>query len=466
MTLAALALAGCAIGPEYQRPAADTLVLNPAWQATLPHEGDPSRLADWWSHWNDPVLTRLIADAQSANPGLQQTVARIAQARASHSGLTSALLPSFTANASDIRSKGGQQAQFSPGGAAAEQRSRSASLDAAWELDVVGGARRARVASANRIDARTADWHDARVSLAAEVALQYVNLRTCELLLTGYEIDARSRAETARLTTLKRDAGFEAPANAALADASRAESDARLTNQRAECDVLIKVLAELSVKPEPALRALLKPATASIPQPKLFALSAVPAEILSQRPDLAGAEAELMASMSEIGVAMADRFPRISLTGSIGYGEYSGNGPTSSGRSWSWGPAISLPVFDAGKRAANVDLARARHDEALAAYRSKVLRAVRETEEALVRLASAARREDDANRAVEGYRKYFEATEARLKAGTASVPELEEARRTLVAANGTAVATVRERLTSAVNLYKAVGGGYSAEARK
>jgi NodT family efflux transporter outer membrane factor (OMF) lipoprotein len=405
----------------------------------------------------------LISDAQERSPTIEQAAARIAQARASYTSLTSSLLPSFTANASDNRSKGGQQAQFSPGGANVEQRSRSLSLDAAWELDVVGGARRARAASINRVDARVADWHDARVSIAAEVATQYVNLRTCEVLLSGYEADAASRGETARLTALKRDAGFEAPANAALAEASRAEATARLTNQRAECDVLVKVLAEITAITEPDLRARLTPRRAQLPQPKSFSVTEVPADLLSQRPDLASAEGEVIATLSEIGLAMADRFPRISLTGSIGYSEFTG-GSEFRGRSWNWGPVLSLPIFDAGKRAANVDAARARQVEAAAQYRAKVLRAVREVEESLVRLESARLREADATSALTGYQQYLRATEARVKVGAASIAELEEARRAVVAAQGNAVAATRDRLSSTINLYKAVGGGYGEKA--
>jgi outer membrane protein, multidrug efflux system len=356
---------------------------------------------------------------------------------------------------------GGTGGGSGPGGDANQsQRIRNASLDASWELDVVGGARRGREAGIRRMDAREADWHDARVLIAAEVANQYVNLRTCEVLLTGYEVDAKSRAETARLTTLKKDAGFESPAAAALAKASSAESMSRLAAQKADCAIVVKILAELTATPEEELQKILAPNVAKLPEPKAFAIGGIPAEVISQRPDVASAEYDLAASLADIGVAIADRFPRISLTGTIGYQAFSSEGFNSNGRTWSYGPLLSLPIFDAGRRAAAVDVARARHDEMLAAYQVRTLRAVREVEESLVRLDSANRRQADANTALEGYQTYLRATEASVRAGAGSLPELEDARRATVAAQGVAVGVSRERLLAWVSLYRAVGGGW------
>jgi outer membrane protein, multidrug efflux system len=457
-------LSSCAIGPDYQRPATNA---NNAWVAPLPHDGKPASLVNWWSQWDDQVLVELIDNAMRENTSVAQAAARIAQSRANYRSLTSLLFPAFTANASDTRSKGdtqqqgGQSGQVGQGGQPnAEQRIRNLSLDAAWELDVVGGARRGREAAALRLDAREADWHDAKVMIAGEVAMQYVNLRTCEVLLAGYDIDTKSRVETARLTNLKRDAGFEAPANAALVNASASEANARYIQQRAECDLIVKTLAELTATSEPLLRVILEKKRAVLPVPKTFAINQIPAEAISQRPDVASAERELAASMADIGLAIADRFPRISLTGVIGYQQFSTGGVESNGRTWRFGPAITLPIFDAGRRAANVDAARARYDEQLAAYKGKTLRAVREVEDSLVRLDSAAKREADANAALIGYQKFLNAAEAKVKVGAGSLTELEDARRAVVAAQGAAVGVARERLTAWIGLYKAVGGGW------
>ncbi|MBL8513373.1 MAG: efflux transporter outer membrane subunit, partial [Betaproteobacteria bacterium] len=377
------ALAGCAIGPNYERPA---LPVESAWQAPLPtapataHAGDVQALTGWWARWNDSALTTLIDHAQAHNPGIVQAAARIGEARATVSGQTAVLFPSFTARGTETKSKGGNQGNpFAPPGEL--QHMRAGSIDAAWEFDVVGGARRAREASTSRLAARTADWHDARVSVAAEVALQYTNLRTCEVLVTGYDADATSRAKTNDLTQLKSRAGLESPANAALADASVAEARARLVAQRTECETVVKALVALTGLPESQLRATLRPGTGKLPTPAGFDVRAVPAEWLQQRPDLIAAEAEARAASAEIGVAMADRFPRLTLTGTIRTTEFLGASAASAGafagRSWSYGPALSLPLFDFGQRAAVVEGHRARFDGAVAGYRAKVLAAVR-----------------------------------------------------------------------------------------
>lgn len=458
--LAALGTGGCAVGPDYIKPAPFGSVAMATWVAPLPHHGSSVELVNWWQRWNDPVLVELLAQAQRQNRSIAQSSARITQARAAYRAATSALLPSAAANASDNRSKGGQGELGATGNTL--ERSRSLSLDAAWELDVVGGTRRGREAAAQRALARESDWHDARVSIAAEVAATYVNLRACEVLLGGYRIDVASRAETAQLTKLKVNAGFEAPANAALTDASAAEARARLAQQQANCDLSIKSLAELTALDETQLRAKLMASTAKLPSPTGFAISVIPAAAISQRPDIASAERELMAASNDIGLAMADRFPRVSLMGSIGFSENSGSGYDTRGRTWSYGPAISLPIFDMGRRAANVDAARARFEESIAAYQGKTLRAVREVEEALVRLDSAKRREKDANMALVGYQQFLTAAAARVREGAGSLTELEEARRAVVQAQGVAVGVTLDRLVGWINLYKAVGGGWSA----
>jgi NodT family efflux transporter outer membrane factor (OMF) lipoprotein len=457
-------LAGCAIGPDYQRPA---LPVVTQWQAPLPaaHAGQIGQLTEWWSRWNDAALTSLIDHAQTHNATLAQSAARIGEARATVSGQTAVLFPAFNARGSDSKSKGGNQGNpFAPPGEL--QHMRAGSIDASWEFDVVGGARRAREASTSRLDARTAEWHDARVSVAAEVALQYTNLRTCEVLVTGYEADAASRAKTTELTQLKTRAGLESPANAALADASVAEARARLVAQRTECETIIKALVALTGMPETALRTTLKPGNATLPAPATFEVRAVPAEWLSQRPDLIGAEAEARAASAEIGVAMADRFPRLTLTGTLGTTEFLGASAASAGafagRSWSYGPTLSLPLFDFGRRAAAVEGNRSRFEGAVAAYRGKVAAAVREVEESLVRLHGANARTADAEKALAGYKQYLAATEARVKAGAGNLPELEEARRNVVASQGVAVGVARERLAAWIALYKSMGGGFTA----
>ena len=192
----------------------------------------------------------------------------------------------------------------------------SALIQSSWEIDLFGANRRGREAAAARFGARTLDWHQARVSLAADVAATYTNLRVNEALVSGYQRDVASREETSRLTELKTSAGFEAPANAALARASASEAVARLTAQGAEVDLGVKSLVALTGLSEIALRKMLAAGRARLPVAEIFNIDMVPAAVLAQRPDLASAERELAALSADVGAAEADRYPRISLTGS------------------------------------------------------------------------------------------------------------------------------------------------------
>ena len=192
-------------------------------------------------------------------------------------------------------------------------------------------------------------------------------------------------------------------------------------------------------------------------------IASLPADTLTQRPDVFSAEREVAAASAEIGTAHAERYPRLSLSGAIGQSRVRAGGLTSTLDTWSIGPlALTLPLFDGGRRAANVDAAVARYEEAAALYRARVRQAVREVEEALIKLQSTAARGQDARLAVEGYRASFTGTEARFKSGLGSLFELEDARRTLLSAETGLLSLQRERALAWVALYRAAGGGWTA----
>jgi outer membrane protein, multidrug efflux system len=264
------------------------------------------------------------------------------------------------------------------------------------------------------------------------------------------------------LSELSAQAGFTAPATAALARASAAESAARATQQRSQCDVERKALVALTAMPEPQLREKLALPWTEASQATTLAVAAVPAQLLAQRPDVYQAEREVAAASADVGSAQAQRFPRLSLAGSIAAGSLHAGGVSTDLQTWSIGPlAVTLPIFDGGRRAANVDAAQARYEDAAAQYAARVRQAVREVEEALVNLDSARLRTEDARVATEGYRISFAATEARYRSGLASLVELEDARRTALAAETAWVALQRERVAAWIALYRAMGGGWA-----
>ncbi|WP_326538088.1 efflux transporter outer membrane subunit [Pseudorhodoferax sp.] len=463
-----LLLAACSVA---RPPAAVDAPMPAQWQTPLPagtqlpHAGALPQLADWWRQSGDALLVELIAAAQAASPDLASAAARIVEARATRVQAGAALGPTLDGNLSLSR---GNTLSTGSGGVSGGTASlpsftnAQAGLQAGWELDLFGGLAATRDAAGARLSSSQAQWHQARVAVAAETANAYFAERACAHQLQVSASDAASRRETARLTELSAKAGFAAPADAALARASAADASARLTQQRTQCALQRQALVALTGWELPALAQRLDAQAAGVDLPALRAVDSVPARALAQRPDVYAAELAVAAASFDAGAAQAQRYPRLSLSGSIAALHVRGGGASETLNSWSIGPLqLSLPIFDGGTRAANAEAARARYDEAAAQYRAKVRQAVREVEEALLRLQDTAQRAADADSAVTGYQASLDATQARYDGGLASLFDLEDARRTLFAAQTARVALQRERTEAWVALYRALGGGWA-----
>ena len=468
----AFALAGCSLArpPTTVDPRAPAQWLAPVpASANLPHSGAMPVLSAWWRQFDDAALSALVDAAQDASPTVASAAARIAEARAAGTQAGAALIPSLDGTLSAQRSNspftGGSSAASGGSNALPGVTTLQAGLQSSWEIDVFGGRSAAREAAFSRLRGADAQWHDARVSVAAETANLYVGERACRRQLEVAGSDARSRSETARLTDLSAKAGFTAPASAALASASAADASARLNQQLVQCDVLRRGLVALTAIDGVALDALL--AAAPVERDLLSAHSlptvdSVPASLLAQRPDVYAAEAAVAAASADVGAAEADRYPRLSLQGSVAALQLRSGGVRQSLETWTIGPvALSLPIFDGGVRAANVETAKARYAEAVSLYRSSARQAVREVEVALLNLNSADAREGDAITAVDNYQASLDATQARYRAGLGTLFELEDARRTLFIAQTARVALQRERAEARIALYRATGGGWA-----
>jgi NodT family efflux transporter outer membrane factor (OMF) lipoprotein len=435
----------------------------------LPHQGSAKELANWWQSLGDPLLVELITSAQAASPSVTAAASRIAQARSAVVTAGAASAPSLNAAAS--ASRGGAQLNIPVA------TSTQAGLQASWEVDLWGGNRAAKNAALARLEGSQAGWHEARVSVAAEVANTYLNLRTCEQLVSVAKDDVTSRTETSHLTGLLAKAGFAAPADAALARASNAQSQSMLTMQRSQCDMQVKALVALTTLSEPVLRQKIvrvdlengytaSKSLTNLNNPQsLPAVPSLPAQLLAQRPDVFTAQQEVAAASGDVGSAQAAKYPRLGLNGSLGLATLRSGGISTDGATWSIGPvSVTLPIFDGGQRAAAVDLANANYEAATANYSAKVRAAVREVEEALLSMQSAADRLQDAAIATEGYSAAFVASEARFKSGLGSLSDLEDTRRTALAAKTALLNLERERSAAWVALYRALGGGWSKSA--
>ena len=453
-----LLLAGCAITPPATQVGdqAASQWYSPLPNASqLPHQGSVKELSNWWQSWGDPLLVELITSAQAVSPSVTAATSRIQQARSAVVAAGAAVAPNLSAAASANR--GGSQLNVPVASVG------QVGLQASWEVDLWGGNRAAKDAALARLAGSQAGWHEARVSVAAEVANTYLNLRSCEQLVGVAKDDVTSRAETSRLTDLLAKTGFTAPANAALARASNAQSQALLTLQRSQCDMQVKALVALTTLSEPEIRQKLNvpsvfPTSTAINN---VVIPKLPAQLLAQRPDVFAAQLEVAAASGDVGSAQAAKYPRLGLSGSVGLAALRSGGINTNGTTWSIGPiSVTLPIFDGGQRTAAVELANANYEATVANYRAKVRGAVREVEEALLSLQSAVDRMADATIATEGYGAAFVASEARFKSGLGSLSDLEDTRRTALAAKTALLNLERERSAAWVALYRAVGGGW------
>ena len=456
----AIGLAGCAnLMPPTQVDAA----VAPQWQAPLPHQGTVTQLAQWWQQQGDPLLVELIDAAQTVSPSVAQALARVDAARATRAAANASLLPSL--DGAYTASRGVTQPNVPLA------TTQTLGLQAAWELDLVGANRAVSRAADAQVQGVQAQWHDARVSVAAEVASTYYSLGTCTNLLTLARQNLASRQETARLAELSAQAGFTTAATAALARASAADASSQATQQATSCELNVKALVALTGWPEQDLKKKLALAHAAPGQSAPFlianvpAIPDVPAQALTQRPDVFAAERDVVVASAQVGSAKAQRYPRLSLNGSIGTLRSSSQGSTSSLDTWSFGPlALTLPLFDGGQRAADVVAAQANYTQAVSVYRGKVRQAVREVEDALVKLQSAHDRRSDAEVAASGFAQSLQATQARYSQGLASLVELEDARRSALAAQSAQVTLALDHRLAWVALYRALGGGFEANA--
>ena len=457
ISLAALLLAACTVGPDYRRPP-DTELGTPAiWQAALPHGGSLTGLSAWWEHFDDPTLVRLVEAAEDGSPTLASAVGRVREARASMISSRALLWPSVNGSGSLARGKNTSGPAETAGSGTATVTSGSA--DASWELDLFGGRRRGVQVAKARIESQEAEWHDARVTLAAEVASAYCSARYSQGLIEVYKQEVYSRQTSERLVSIKVREGSAPAADTWSVAASTAEAADLLEYQRGLFAQTINQIVMLTGLSYAEVQSVLS-TPAAIPQHTTCIELVVPAKAVSQRPDVRVSERRLAASSAEIGVATAEALPSLSLVGSIGVNTTESGGSSTTLHTWSFGPAISIPIFNSGANAARVEAARARYDQALADYRSSVLTAVREIEDALVRIDTVVHRSRYAHQAAEHYEAYLAATELSYREGKSSLLELEDSRRQSLGANEALLGVQLEQAQSWIALYKALGGGW------
>lgn len=453
-----LALGGCsAVGPEYRAPTLSDADVPTRW-ASLPAAENPKasstlELPEWWRQLDDATLDSLVEATLASSPTLDAATARLSQARASRLQTESYGYPaanlSATATRSDTSSTG-----------TAPQEQASGSLNVGWELDLAGARTRALEAAAAREEVQVATLSDVRGNLAAELVDGYVAYRACQSALALNKQDLASRVATAKLTAASVEVGLSAPYQGARSAASVAEAQAQRSALSSQCGQLENRLTRITGIPRSELSARLTRSDSglpTLPAPRAADIH-LPVEALALRPDLRAAERALSAASADIGLALADRYPRLSLTGSTGYAAKSSGAGTVTVGIWSFGPSLTLPLLDGGRRAAAVTAARARYDEAFALYRTRARQAVQEIEDGLTRYAAATERMTAAKEAVLHYERYFRTVTLRYQEGASNLIELEDARRVWLIAEQTLLSVRQEQLQAWVYLHRATGG--------
>jgi multidrug efflux system outer membrane protein len=453
VALLPLVLAGCTVGPNYERPAVPA---SAAYKSGAPGESVAPQLdREWWKVFHDPTLDSLEAQAVRENQTVLAAVARVAQARAVAKGVTSGVYPSLSFDPSVTRAR--SSGNVTPGVPSRTATATVLPFDLSYEVDIWGQVRRAVEAANAQVLASVADAEVVLQTLEADVAQDCFTLRSYDAQYQTLTGTVASYQKQLDLTELQFHAGLESAADVASAEALL---DATKTQQlevgrgRDEEEFALAILlnhapSEFSLPRQPL----------NLEPPVIPA--GLPAELLRRRPDVAEAEANLAAASAQIGVAVSAYYPQLSLTGAAGFESIStSNLLDASSRIWSLGPSLSLPLFNGGRLDAAVEQQKAVYDQMLAQYRGQVLTAYQDIENALTDLHSRADEARAQDAAVKASQDYLRLTQLQYQQGLVDYLTVVDADRTLLTNQLADEQILNERLVSTVLLIKALGGGW------
>lgn len=462
------AVAGCAVGPRHAPP---PIAMPANWPAggTAADSVSGERLERWWTAFNDSVLNRLVDRAAIGNLDVRIAAARVREARALRGIAAAAALPQVDRSVNYSRLRRSEAvppfkdaAGDSPFGAT-QQNLFEAGFDASWEIDIFGGVRRDREAALAQVQASEEAVRDVFVTLLADVARTYVELRAAQRQLAILAETTRSQDETLRLVRARFDAGLATDLDVAGAEGLLAATRARgpLLRRFASEAIhrLAVLLAEDAARLEPELA---PPAPIPTAPPELPAT--LPSELLSRRPDLRRAERELAAATARVGVARADLFPRFAILGNFGRrSEGVGDLASFGSQFWAVIPGIRWPLLSGGRIRANILAQDARQEQAAHAYEQAVLAAVREVADALVAHEQERERQLLLRASIAAHRRGLAASLERYTGGLESFLSVLDAQRVLYAADEALVTSERDRVISLIAVYKALGGGWTLD---
>lgn len=462
--LAAVQL-GCAAGPDYAPPAQAAVEFRHAAEATGGRFATDAPAAAWWRTFDDPLLGELIGQALTRDFDIRIADARLRASRALFRDQALDRFPTVTTGATYDRREA-QQPGFTD--ARIESETYQLGFDAAWELDLFGRVRRGVEAAAAEAGAAEANLHAAQVAVAAEVARTYLELRGAQRRHAVAVANRDNQRETVRITDVRYELGRgteldleSAKARLAATEASTPPLVAAERAARHRLAVLLGVqpgtledTVDLAAAPErdADLESVRTISRVTIGEPE---------NLLRRRPDIRAAERELAAATARVGVATADLFPRLSLSGFVGFitGDVDELGESAS-EAWSYTPTLSWAAFDLGSVRARLRAAEAEADIALAVYERTVLRALEETENALVGYTQSLERLNALTRQTAASRRAADLARVRYREGASDFLRLLDAERTVLEAEDAVAVAQTDVNTAVVAIYKALGGGW------
>jgi len=466
-----LLLGGCTVGPDYRPP---IVAVPVAYDGAHDAAGQATDIGQWWAAFGDPVLNELVARARAGNLDVRQAAARVAEARAQERVVRARGGPSVNAAAQAGYTRlsenslpaglanlgGGQGGAGSPIGLPGEDFATfQAGFDASWELDLFGGQRRANEAAGARTEAAEWSVRDAEVMLAAEVARTYQQYRALQRRIALVDQTLASQREQLDFTRVRAKHGLVTTLDERRQQREIEKASAAREDLLAEADVRVHALGTLlGLAPAALAQELATPPTAA--STALAIPAGLPSELLQRRPDIRAAERKLAAATADIGVATADLYPKLSLTGALQLASRSLATLLEADSIFANGAGrLSLPLIGGGKRE-TVALRKAEADEALLAYQAVVLGALRDVEDALTRL-DADRRKVDAQRAsVAAAQDAVETAQVRQRHGLVPMADVLLARQAWLADRDALAQAQAAEAQDEVAVYKALGGGW------
>jgi len=444
--LLALSLSACAVGPDYQPPA---IAVPQNWSGASANQ-KPVRPSEWWRGLKDPTLNGLIETAIAGNLDVAQAKARIREARAAREQAVGALFLQVDGGGSAIRSRSG----------GVTRNGFRAGFDASWEIDLFGARDRALEAATYGTDAAFDDLDTVMLTLIGDVASTYVEARGLQARIALAQSTAKAQRATEALTRTRFQAGDISAIDIARATAQAAGTEAQIPSLRAALAQSLHRLAVLAGRPPAAMVQPLA-RTATVPSPPAPPRAGIPADVLSRRPDVRSAERTLAQATARIGQAEANRYPSVSLTGSISTSALKlGDLAKNSAIGWSFGPSLSVPIFNGGELAAAVDAARAQRDQQDAALRLAVLTALQDVEGGLVGLREERLRLGSLSEAAGASTEAERLSRALYSSGNVSFLDVLEAQRSLYSAQESLIQSRVALATQFISLNKALGGGW------